>query len=113
MDPELLKGTLTLLVLSLLSRKPMYGYQIVRAVREDTDGALRWKEGSLYPCLHKLAKDGLVVGEWDGEAGRRRRRYYHISEAGRTALAEKTASWVALARAVDRVLRKEATHGGH
>ena len=107
MDTELLKGTLSLLILSLLGRKPMYGYEIVKTVREETDGALEWKEGSLYPSLHKLARDGLLRGEWQGAAGQRRRRYYHLTEAGRAALEEKVASWTLLSRAVDSVLNVE------
>ena len=67
MDSELLKGTLSLLILSLLDRKPMYGYEIVKTVRELTDGTLEWKEGSLYPSLHKLAAGGLVRSEWEGK----------------------------------------------
>ena len=63
MDSELLKGTLSLLILSLLQRRPMYGYEIVKTVCDETDGALEWKEGSLYPCLHKLERDGLVRSE--------------------------------------------------
>lgn len=114
MDTELLKGTLSLLILSLLRRRPMYGYEIVKTVREETGGALEWKEGSLYPGLHKLAKDRLIRGEWQGTAGQRRRRYYHLTKEGRTALAEKIASWTLLSRAVEGVLnaeREETNHG--
>lgn len=107
MDSELLKGTLSLLILSLLSRKPMYGYEIVKTVRESTDGLLQWKEGSLYPNLHKLARDKLIQGEWAGEPGSRRRRYYALTDAGRAALSEKTESWALLSRAVNQVLNKE------
>jgi len=110
MDTELLKGTLSLLILSLLRRKPMYGYEIVKTVREETDGALEWKEGSLYPGLHKLARDGLVRGEWHGKRGQRRRRYYHITPEGRAALEEKAQSWTLLSRAVESILGKERDH---
>lgn len=87
----------------------MYGYEIAQTVLEETDGALAWKEGSLYPCLHKLARDGLVRGEWQEGAGERRRRYYHLTDAGRRSLAERAGSWSDLVRAVNRVLEK----GGH
>ncbi len=107
MDTELLKGTLSLLILSLLNRKAMYGYEIVKTVREASDGALQWKEGSLYPGLHKLAKDGLIRGEWEGKPGQRRRRYYRITEKGRAALSEKTEAWALLSRSVNRILKKE------
>src|SRR5262245_44841200 len=104
MDTELLKGTLAFLILSLLSRKPMYGYELAATVQRDTDGALRWREGSLYPSLHKLEQGGLVVGEWEEKEAGRKRRYYHISAKGRVALAEKVQSWNELCQAVNRVL---------
>jgi PadR family transcriptional regulator, regulatory protein PadR len=108
MDAELLKGTLSLLILSLLSRKPMYGYEMAATVLRDTGGAFTWREGSLYPSLHKMQADGLIVGEWEEkekEKGRKR-RYYHITEKGREALREKVRSWAELCRAVNLVLEK-------
>src|SRR4029079_3966751 len=86
MDSELLKGTLSLLILSLLSRKPMYGYEIAATVHRDTDGAFTWREGSLYPNLHKLQADGLIAGAWEETDGARKRRYYHLTKKGRAAL---------------------------
>ena len=109
MDTELLKGTLSLLILSLLSRKPMYGYEIAATVHRDTDGAFTWREGSLYPNLHKLQADGLIVGAWEEKETGRKRRYYHLTAKGRAALKEKVQSWAELCRAVNRVLEK--SHG--
>jgi PadR family transcriptional regulator, regulatory protein PadR len=106
MDTELLKGTLSLLILSLLSRKAMYGYEIAATVHRDTDGAFTWREGSLYPSLHKLQADGLISGEWEEKETGRKRRYYHITKAGRAALAEKLASWNGLCVAVNAILEK-------
>ena len=104
MDTELLKGTLALLILSLLSRKPMYGYEIAATVHRETDGTFTWREGSLYPSLHKMQADGLVVGEWEEKETGRKRRYYHITTKGREALREKAGSWAELSRAVNRIL---------
>jgi transcriptional regulator len=104
MDTELMKGTLSLLILSLLSRKPMYGYEIAATVRGETDGAFDWTEGSLYPSLHRLERNGLVTGRWEGEPGTRRRRYYSLTDAGRETLAGKSESWARLCRAVNQVL---------
>jgi transcriptional regulator len=106
MDTELLKGTLSLLILSLLSRKAMYGYEIAATVHRDTDGAFSWREGSLYPCLHKLQADGLLQGEWEEKETGRKRRYYHITPKGRAALKAKLESWTELTRAVGRILEK-------
>jgi PadR family transcriptional regulator PadR len=106
MDTELLKGTLSLLILSLLSRKAMYGYEIAATVHRDTDGAFTWREGSLYPCLHKMQADGWIVGEWEEKETGRKRRYYHITKKGREALLQKVQSWTELCTAVNRILEK-------
>ncbi len=106
MDTELLKGTLSLLILSLLSRKTMYGYEIAATVHRDTNGAFTWREGSLYPSLHKMVADGLIVGEWEEKESGRKRRYYHITRKGREALKEKLQSWSELCSAVDLILEK-------
>lgn len=112
MDTELLKGTLSLLILSLLSRKPMYGYEIAATVHGDTDGAFTWREGSLYPSLHKLEADGLIAGEWEEKETGRKRRYYHVTDQGRAVLQEKVQSWGDLCQAVNRILKKsEVSHG--
>src|SRR3954468_6476261 len=99
MDSELLKGTLSLLILSLLSRRAMYGYELAATVHRDTDGAFTWREGSLYPSLHKLEQTGLITGAWEEKETGRKRRYYQLTKAGRAALAEKLASWAELTRA--------------
>src|SRR6201984_1733576 len=106
MDTELLKGTLSLLILSLLSRKPMYGYELAATVHRDTDGTFTWREGSLYPSLHKLEAGGLIAGEWEEKETGRKRRYYRITKTGRAALKEKLQSWDELCRAVNRILEK-------
>src|SRR5437868_2469568 len=106
MDTELLKGTLSLLILSLLSRKPMYGYEIAATVHRDTDGTFTWREGSLYPNLHKLQADGLIAGQWEEKETGRKRRYYHITAKGRSALLDKVKSWTDLCQAVNRILEK-------
>lgn len=109
MDTELLKGTLSLLILSLLRRKPMYGYEIATTVHQETDGTFTWREGSLYPSLHKMQKDGLIVGEWEEKETGRKRRYYRITPKGEQALREKMQSWTELCQAVNRIL--EITRG--
>jgi transcriptional regulator len=109
MDPELVKGTLSLLILSLLTRASMYGYEIAATVHRDTDGAFTFREGSLYPNLHKLEADGLIAGEWEEKQTGRKRRYYRITAQGRAALADKERSWAELCKAVGRIL--EASRG--
>ena len=106
MDTELLKGTLSLLILSLLSRKEMYGYELAATVHRDTDGKFTWREGSLYPSLHKLEESGAIVGEWEEKETGRKRRYYRITKEGKAILKEKLASWSELCLAVNGILEK-------
>src|ERR1700740_3407312 len=109
MDTELLIDALALLILSLLSRKAMYGYEIAATVHRDTDGAFTWREGSLYPSLHKMEQGGLIVGEGEEKETGRKRRYYHITKDGRAGLKEKLQSWTDLCAAVNCILEK--SHG--
>lgn len=111
MDTELLKGTLALLILSLLSRRSMYGYELAATVHRDTDGAFTWREGSLYPSLHKLEQAGWIVGEWEERETGRKRRYYRLTRQGRAALKEKEQAWTAVCTAVNQVLGKSRGDG--
>ena len=74
--PELIKGSSESLLLCLVGQQPMYGYQIIREVERRSQGHFKFKEGTLYPALHRLEKAGLVVGRWQMLPGGRQRRYY-------------------------------------
>ncbi|MEQ9232380.1 MAG: PadR family transcriptional regulator [Cyclobacteriaceae bacterium] len=79
---ELLKGTLEVIVLKLLSEHDkMYGYELSLKVKEETDGKIHLKDGSLYPALHKLTKDGLLTYE-EVNIGKRVRKYYKLTTKG-------------------------------
>ena len=106
MDTELIKGTLSLIILTLLKRKPMYGYEILMTVKNETDSAFEWKAGSLYPSLHKLEKDGLVCAEWQGTPGSRRRKFYNITKAGEKILSGKIDSWQQISVSINKILEK-------
>ena len=90
---ELMKGSIDSLLLSLIGQQPMYGYQIIKELEGRSQGYFKFKEGTLYPALHRLEKMGLVTGRWQALPGGRQRRYYHINEKGRKILVEKTAQW--------------------
>lgn len=100
---ELVKGSTELLVLSLLRGRTLHGYDIIKEIRARSDGHLRVGEGSLYPLLHRLEREGLVSAEWGGAQGRDR-RYYSLSGKGEAALDERQAAWRQHVLAVDRVL---------
>ncbi len=79
---ELLKGTLEVIVLKLLSEQgKMYGYELSQRVKEETEGKIHLKDGSLYPALHKLTKDGILTFE-EVSIGKRVRKYYKLTEKG-------------------------------
>ncbi len=104
LDPELLKGSTAILLLTLLQRGPMYGYQIVQEVKRRSDEALELKEGSLYPALHKLEEQGLVESYWQERPDGRQRRYYRLTPEGSAAAEERRAQWRTFETAMRRVL---------
>ena len=107
-DPQLLKGTVRLLVLRLLAREPMYGYQIIQHLRGQSEGYFRLGDGALYPLLHELENHGFLRPEWQDQENRPRRRYYHLTAKGEEELARRLAAWEGFTRAVDSML--EASH---
>ena len=103
-DPDLVRGTLNTLLLEVISRRPMYGYEICKAVNVKTDGYFDLREGSLYPALHRLEREGLLRSFWEKAETRRRRKYYEITELGLSGLERKRQEWKQFASAVERVL---------
>ena len=100
-----------LLVLSLLAQEDMYGYQIIMELARRSDHTFEMKEGTLYPVLHALVKDGLVEAyEQEAPTGRMR-KYYHLTRKGGAALKTETESWQTYADAVNAVLRASAERG--
>jgi transcriptional regulator len=93
------------LILEALEHQPNHGYRIAQRIKERSRGLLDFKEGTLYPALHKLENEKLVKSYESTENGRQR-RYYRISEAGRGALAKDRAQWRELSRAVTLILEE-------
>jgi PadR family transcriptional regulator PadR len=92
------------MVLSLLERKAMYGYEIIKETEALSQGVFQFKEGTLYPVLHALESSGYVESYWDqGDTGRRR-KYYQITRKGEAHLKEKQKEWAVFTRAVGNVL---------
>ena len=102
-DKELSKGSHELILLKLLSRRDMYGYQMIQEMALLSDHAFCMSQGSLHPFLHTLEARGLVRSSPRPEGGRER-RYYQLTAAGRAALAEKEAQWPVLVQAMGRIL---------
>ena len=106
---ELLKGNTETLLLSLLTNEAMYGYQIVKEMEGRSDGYFRFKEGTLYPALHRLEKAGLVEGTWKEATSVVPRRYYNITLKGHKVLEERLSEWRRFSRAVDSIMLAQAS----
>jgi PadR family transcriptional regulator, regulatory protein PadR len=104
--PDSLQGSLDLLVLKILSRRPgLHGYAIMSAIGESSGDVLRADEGSLYPALHRMEEDGWIRAEWVTKDTGRRARIYELTVAGKKQLAEEESRWRVVTSAVNRVLR--------
>jgi transcriptional regulator len=103
MKAEVLKGHLDALVLAALEIEPGHGYGIIQRLRCRSDDVFRLPEGTVYPALHRLERDGLVKSRWTAASGRRR-RVYRITPSGKEALAVRRLEWKTFARAVEAVL---------
>jgi PadR family transcriptional regulator, regulatory protein PadR len=97
------KGTLPTLILETLEQEPSHGYRIAQQIKERSQGVLDFKEGTLYPALHKLENEGHVQS-YEGIEKGRPRRYYRITKSGRAILAKDRAEWRQLSRAVTLIL---------
>src|SRR5262245_58189130 len=97
------KGRLDLLLLATIARVPRHGYAIIADLRESSGGACGLPEGSVYPALHRLEREGLVASRQELADGRRR-RIYRLTASGEKALAAQRVEWRGFVRSVDAVL---------
>jgi PadR family transcriptional regulator PadR len=102
---DVFRGALDLLVLKTLSRETTHGWGISQRVHELSNGEFEMNQGSLYPALQRLEKDGLITSEWGVTDNNRQARYYHITAAGRRALGSELKSWKRFSAALDAVIR--------
>jgi PadR family transcriptional regulator PadR len=103
-DRELLKGSISLLLLNLLSRGEMYGYEIIQEASRRSANAFEFKEGTLYPALHQLERRGHIKAEWRTGQNGRERKYYSLTANGKKAALDYQKQWQHLAGAVNAVL---------
>ena len=97
-------GSTAVMILRLLADEPMYGYQIVKELQTRSDGYFEVEQGTLYPALHRLERDGLVRSEWQIVAEGPPRKYYYITDAGRAALRKSAAQWADFSRNLLKLL---------
>ncbi|MBN1152387.1 MAG: helix-turn-helix transcriptional regulator [Dehalococcoidia bacterium] len=106
-ERELLKGSTDCLVLSVINSHPSYGYELIKELESRSGGYFHFREGTLYPALHRMEKEGLVEGRWETLPSGQERRYYCITERGRQALEHKRSTWTDFSAAVRSVLSTE------
>ena len=102
---DVLRGSLDLLVLKTLSLAPLHGWGISQRIQQISQGVLEVNQGSLYPALQRLEKDGLVTSEWGMTDNNRRARYYRLTAVGRRTLGTELESWRRFAAGLEAVLR--------
>jgi DNA-binding PadR family transcriptional regulator len=109
---ELLKGSTDHLILSLIDQEPMYGYQMIKEMGRRSGGYFQFREGTLYPALHRLEREGLVKGNWERLPSGLERRYYHLTKLGYRVLNEKRSEWLGFSAAVNLVIEPASMSGG-
>jgi len=102
---DVLQGSLELLVLKTLSRRPMHGWGITLHIQQVSKDVLRVEEGSLYPALHRMEQQGWIKAEWKMSENNRRARYYSLTREGHKQLEARKESWESVTRAVGAVLK--------
>jgi len=107
LDRELLKGSINLLIFRLLSQRDMYGYEIIQEASRRSENAFQFKEGTLYPALHQLQRQGYLRSEWRTGDNGRRRKYYSLTAKGRKQAEERRRLWQSFTAAINAVLTND------
>jgi transcriptional regulator len=103
--PDLLPGTLDLLILRTLQTQPLHGWAISERIQQVSEDVLQINQGSLYPALHRLERQGWIEAEWAVSELGRRAKYYRLTNAGKKQLAVETGEWERMAAAIGRVMK--------
>jgi transcriptional regulator len=103
--PDLLPGTLDLLILRTLQKDALHGWAISERIQEISEDVLQVNQGSLYPALHRLEHQGWIDAEWAVSELGRRAKYYRLTAAGRKQLAAETREWERMSNAIGRVMK--------
>jgi transcriptional regulator len=103
--PDLLQGTLDLLLLKILALEPQHGWAISQRLKQVSSRVLQVSDGSLYPALHKLEQQGWIRSEWRPSENNRRAKFYSLTRPGRRRLEQETADWERLSAAISAVVR--------
>ena len=105
--PDLVQGTLDLLLLKMLALQPLHGWAISQRLKQVSGDVLQVSDGSLYPALHKLEQEGWITAKWKTSELGRRAKYYSLTALGRKQLAAETANWERLSGAIALVVARQ------
>ena len=103
--PDLVLGTLNLLILNILALQPLHGWAICQRLRQVSGDVLQVSDGSLYPALHKLENEGWIQAEWKTTENNRRAKFYSLTGPGRQQLEKESADWARLSGAITQVIK--------
>ncbi|HOC18922.1 MAG TPA: PadR family transcriptional regulator [Vicinamibacterales bacterium] len=103
--PDLVQGTLDLLILKILALEPQNGWAISQRLRQVSGDVLQVSDGSLYPALHKLEQEGWIASEWRASENNRRAKFYSLTRLGRRQLQREAANWDRLSAAISHVVK--------
>jgi transcriptional regulator len=103
---DLVQGTVDLLILRTIALEPMHGWAIAQRIRQISNDVLHVQQGSLYPALQRLEREGWITADWGASENNRRARFYRLTRAGRKHLEREQADWERLSNAIALVLRK-------
>ena len=105
---DLVQGTVDLLILKTIALEPMHGWAIAQRIRQLSDDILQVQQGSLYPALQRLEKQGWIAADWGASENNRRARFYRLTRAGQKRLTQEEAAWARLSGGIGMVLRNTA-----
>jgi len=103
--PDLVQGTLDLLVLKILALEPLHGWALSQRLKQVSGEVLQVSDGSLYPALHKLEQQGWIQAEWKATENNRRAKFYSLTRLGRRHLEREAANWERISTAISSVMR--------
>jgi PadR family transcriptional regulator PadR len=103
---DLVQGTVDLLILKTIALEPLHGWAIAQRIKQLSDDILQVQQGSLYPALQRLEKQGWITADWGASENNRRARFYRLTKAGQKRLAQEEAAWERLSGAIGLVLKK-------
>jgi len=103
--PDLVQGTLDLVILKLLALEPLHGWAIGQRLTQLSSDVLQVSDGSLYPALHKLEREGWITAEWRPTENNRRAKFYSLTRPGRKRLEQEVSEWQRLSAAISQIVR--------